>query len=276
VSFTENADDAQPTTEGQGNEGNTGGGSPWADLLSLAPEDHRGTFEERFREWDANYTRTSQEASQYRSQWQPFEQAGLNQYDPQQLAEHLQMLQDPDAVRAWVEQTYGAPPQPEPAPEPFDPYAPDPNAQLEQLLQRQLQPLQAQVEQFSQWREQQEAQAREQAARESTTQAIAELQSKHEADIPDALKENFQELISRFSLPYAEEGGSAQQAIERGWQDFQNMVNQIEKAALQAKVDAPSPAEGGGMADVSPDKLKWGKQVQDTALEALRSMNQRQ
>ena len=42
----------------------------------------------------------------------------------------------------------------------------------------------------------------------------------------------------------------------RAWEDLQRMRNEIEKQALQKKVGAPDPAEGGGVPDVSPDKMK--------------------
>lgn len=270
------ADNVQPD-EGQGSEG-TSGGSPYADYLSRIPEEYRGEVEPVFQDWDRNVTRRFQEASEYRKQWEPYE--SLREQDPQYWQEARAFAEaarnDPAALREWLDQNHGRPEAPQPAQPEADPYAPyDPNAELKQLLESQLSPLQEQLQGLTQWQQQQIEQAQLREAQRSADSAIDDLMQKHQDAIPEPLRENFKEIISRFSLPFAEEGGSAAQAVERGWQEYQQMVNQIEKATLQAKVDAPAPAEGGGLPDVSPEKTAWGKETTAAALEAWRAMNRR-
>lgn len=277
MSFTDpNAEPVQPDP-GQGGE-STGGGSPWADLLDRVPEDARGDFESRFRDWDSNYTRTSQEYSEHKKAWEPYEQAGVTQYPADQIPAAFNLLNDPEQLKTWYEQTYGPltpEQQQQQAPE-ADPYGfQDPaQQQLEQLLEQKLGPVSQQLEQLGQWRQQFEQQQHVAQIQSQLDAEINALKEQHGANLPEPVRENFEDIIERFGGKYAEAGDSPKQVVAKAWADWQNYANAIEKAVLQSKVDAPKPAEGGGVADVTPQtRSRMDKQMQADAVEFLKQSN---
>jgi hypothetical protein len=155
-----------------------------------------------------------------------------------------------------------------------DPYGyQDPNAQLEQLLQKQLGPVQQQLQQLADWRAQFEQQSHEQQIANALQAEVAALKDQHAAHLPEEVQKNFEDTIERFAMRYAQPGADPKQVIAKAWADFESLSNQIEKAALQRKVDAPAPAEGGGVADVNPEQIRTLKAAGPVALEALQAMN---
>ena len=271
MSITEpSAEPVQPEA-GQGSEG--AGGSPWADLLDRIPEESRGDFENRFREWDANYTRTSQAHAEYEKTWKPYADAGVSQYDPQDIQAAFQLLQDPQAARQWLDQQYGPVAAPEAPQDPYGGFEDPSQQQLEQLLESKLGPIAQQMEQIAQWRQEQEQRALHDQVDRQIAQAIDDLKAKEIDKLPEPLREQFDELIDRFGSKYAEPGADPKQVVAQAWQDILNYVNAIEKSVLQSKANAPAPAEGGGVADVTPQKITRVKDVSEAAVEFLRQNN---
>ena len=264
---TDTTDVVQPDP-GQGDQ--AGGGSPWADLLELAPEESRGTFEDRFREWDSNYTRTSQEASEYRKTWEPYEQAGVSQYSPQDISAAFQLLNDPAQARTWLDQTYG-PVAPQPAPElqqqefgQFDQFGDQ--AQLKTLLEQQLTPLQQQVELMNQrWQQQEQQLALAEGQRVIDSQ-FSEIEEKQGSRLDPQTRE----LIETWANKYIET--DPQHAIPRAWDDYQKWVGGIEKRAFESKAAEQKPAaESGGRPDVTLPQIKTLKDAEKYALEQMRA-----
>ena len=264
MSFTDQeAEPVQP--EGQGGEG-TGGGSPWADLLDRTPEDSRELFESRFRDWDANYTRTSQELADAKKQWE-----GI---DRQQVDAAFQLLSDPEAARNWLDQQYGPlqAAQPEPAaPDPFTGFEDPSQQQFEQLLKSQLGPLQQRLEEYDQRWQQMEQQAQVEQIQSQIDAEISTLAEQHGKSLPEGV--DIKDVVERYGSKYADAGANPKEVVARAWGDFQAHLNAIEKAVLQSKVDAPKPAEGGGVPDVTPTQHRRVKDAAVDAEEFLRNMN---
>lgn len=275
------AEPVQPD-EGQG-DGEAAGGSPWESYLERFPEEVRDTAAEAFREMEGNATKRFQEHSEYRKTWEPYEQLGVSQVSPEDVQWALQFRQaaveNPQAIQQWFDayaQEHGLTPQQAAAEiqQQQDDLGYDPSQQqLDQMLKQHLSPLQQQVEQMSQWRTQIEEQAHQDQITRALDTEVAALKAKHADSLPDELKERFDDVIERFAMKYAQPGADPKRVIALAWQDFESLSNQIEKAALQGKVDAPAPAESGGVPDVSPDKIHSFKQAESVAAEFLRNSN---
>ena len=262
------ADPVQPEDAGQGGEGT--GGTPYAEYLDRIPEDARGVAEEAFRAWDANYTRHQQEASEYRNQWEPFEQAGIRQYTPDHLSWALQVAQaaqnDPAALRTWLDQTHGPLAPPEPTQPQADEFGfQDPQQQLNALLEQRLAPFQQQMEQLAQWREAQEQQAALQSGQQVIDQQFGEIEAKHGKLDPET-----RELVEAIATTkYADT--DPMNAIPRAYRDYEAFVNQVEKRTLQGKVDQPKPPEGAGPPNSAPEKVTTLAEAGALAREQLRA-----
>jgi len=277
LSFTDpTADPVQPDP-GQGEPGTSD--APYAEYLNRIPEDARGQVEPIFKEWDANTTRRFQEHSEYRKTWEPYEQAGVQQHNPESVQWALQFLQaaetNPQAIQQWFDayaQERGLTPaqaaeQVAQDPGTFgDPYG-DQSQQLSELLKQQLSPLQQQLEQMTQWREQQETAVREQEAQRFIHGQMDELRSKH----PSEFTKEAEGYVEAFLSKYIE--SDPRNAVPRAWADYQTLVNEISKQVLQPKADAPAAPESGGAPDVTPKPIKTLKEAEAVALARLREAN---
>lgn len=268
------ADPAQP--EGQG--GEASGGSPWESYLDRFPEEVRDTAADAFREMEGNATKRFQEHSEYRKSWEPYEQLGVNQQDPQALQWALQLAElaqgDPQGFKQWYEgyaqqnglQANAVEDQPAGVDE-FN-YQ-DPQQQLESLLEQRLSPFQQQLEQISSRFEQQEEQARQQEASQFIEGQLAELAKTHGDEFD-------REAVELFLPHFVEQARTAEdlkRAVPQAFEMFQTQRNKWQKAAFQSKVDAPAPAEGGGVPDMSTEKPKTISEVRASAVEFLRNGN---
>lgn len=273
MSYTEpNADAVQPEA-GQGDAG-AAGSPPYADYLTRVPEEVRGDIEPIFKEWDSNVSRKFSEHATYRKQWEPYEQAGINQYTADQLQWAIQTLSNPDQARQWLDQTYG-PVQQQETPQEPNPYEyHDPQQQaLEQLLTQKLGPLEQQLQQFNDWRTQLEQQQHEQHVNSVIMAEIEKLHQQHLTNLPEPLreKEAFADLIDRLGSKYATAGADPVQVVQRTWADFQALQNQFGTAAIQGKLEQPAPAVEGGTADLSPEKITSLREASRIALQQMRA-----
>ena len=262
MSYTDpSADVVQP--EGQGDEGEVGS-PPYADYLTRIPEEARGAAEEAFKDWDARTTQRFQEAADLRKTWEPYQEAGVNRYDPQAVQWALNFMEasqaNPGAVKEWYEQyatengLQSAEPPPDPTAEyqPYDEYG---NQQgFEQALQSALGPIQSQLEGLTQFQQQAEQQAAEAEAMQYVDGQLSELRDRH----PDAFKDTgpygAEQMVTRLLPHYIDT--DPLNAVPRAFDDYRAIVGQIEKNALQPKVDAAPPALGGGAINGAVEESK--------------------
>lgn len=256
-------DDPVQPEPGQGGDAT---GTPYQEYLDRIPEEVRGEVEPVFKDWDANFTRRSQEFADYKRGWEPFEQLGVNQRDPaavQWAMQFVDALEDPGAIKTWYEQ-YAQERGLTPAAAQDESEYIDPATQalVEQQLQAQLAPLARQLEEVSAWRSAQEQQAAEQQALSDIKTQMADLKAKH----PDEFNAD---MVEKFVAPYIE--SDPEHAVQRAFTDWQTMRNQLEKDFLQSKADTPAAAEGGGTPAAAPDGIKSLKEAAEAAMEQLRA-----
>lgn len=269
-------DVAQPDPEGQGDGGNQG--APYQEYLDRIPEEARDEAEAAFKAFDANTTRKFQDAAEFRKQWEPLADTGVNSLSSDEVAwlvQFRQAMEDPQVMQQWWDgyaaQNGLTPKQAEEAQAAAaDEYGfQDPNQQqLEQLLEQRLGPLSQQLEQFSTRFDQQDQQAREADAARFIDGQVTGLEEKH-----GAFDDQTKQLINTLAGAYIE--SDPMNAIPRAYEDLQRWRNDVEKSALQAKVDAPKPAESGGVPLVTPEQYKRidDPGVKNAAIEFLQHSN---
>lgn len=273
MSFSDQADDVRPDS-GEGDGGASD--APYAEYLNRIPEEYRAEVEPAFKEWDGQVTRRFQEAAEFRKQWEPFQDTGVHEMQPDEVKWALQVAEaaqnNPAALREWLDQNHPVEAPQQDYGTTYDQYA-DPNAQTIQQLQQQLERVQQQLQQGDQrWQdfELQTQHARDAAIMEAEIAAIKEA---HGSELPPKVLEDFDDLMITFGGKHAVPGADPKQVVAKTWADIQRYFNAVEANALNRKVNDPNPAEGGGMPDVNPDKLQYGKAVESQAAELLRGWN---
>jgi hypothetical protein len=276
VSVTDPASDAAQPDEGQDGEGTSG--APYQEYLDRIPEELREDVEPVFRDWDGQVTKRFQDAAEFRKQWEPLQDTGIHKYDPGDVAWMVQFreaLNDPQSIQQWFDSyakengltSAQAQQQLEQAVDDYE-YQ-DPSQQnFERLLEDKLNPLLQKLEQYDgRFAEQEQQKALADAERIINGQ-ITELEQKH-----GEFNEETKELINTLAGRYID--SDPMNAIPRAYDDLQRWQNNVEKSALQAKVDAPAPAEGGGIPSVTPDQHKRidSPGVKEAAIEFLRNGN---
>lgn len=290
MSFTDQSADGVQPDSGQGESG----GQPYADYLDRVPEEVRGDIEPIFSDWNSHVNKQFEQHAGYRKQWEPYEQLGVHEQNPENLQALLDFQQalenNPQGVWEWAQgyaKERGLYEEPAPAEQPAEDFSYlDPNQQYEKVLEQKLGPLQKQFEQFEQWRNQLEEAAREQQEQQEHERQVAEISSaleheigqlaeKHAANLPEKMREQFGDILERFAYPYADEGLAPGEVVQKAFADFQNWQNLLQTDALQAKVDAPAPAQSGGTPDGSPPSLGKGRdalrEAEKIAREQLRA-----
>lgn len=263
----------QPEVEGQGDGGQTNP-APYQQWLDRIPEAVRGEVEPVFKEWDSNVTHKFQEAAEYRKQWEPYQQIGVHEADPEAVQWALQFYQaaqaDPQAIQSWYEayaQQHGI----TPAQAAAELQQETPSADFEYVdpgvaaLKAQLEQTQQQLQGLASWREQQEQQARIAEANSYIESQMDEMAKKH----PGEFNRSY---VEKLVAQYVET--DPRNAVQRATQDFLALRAEIEKSALQAKVDAPAPAESGGVANTAAAPIRTMAEASRIALEQIRAANQ--
>jgi hypothetical protein len=278
VSFTDPAEPVQPEIEGQGDEAS--GGSPWESYLTRFPEEARDTAAEAFREMEANANKKFEGHAEFRKQWEPLSETGVNQLPAQDvswLVQFRQALDNPEVMQQWWEgyaRENGltvAEAKAEAAPTEDEFGFQDPQQLVEKLLEERLGPVSKQLEQFSSMFEAQGQQQREQEASHYIDGQVTALEKEHNSG--NRFDEETREILNTLAGKYIE--SDPMNAIPRGWQDYQKLINTIEKSTLNGKVNQLAPAEAGGIPSVTPESHKRidSDGVKDAALEFLRNNN---
>lgn len=248
-------------------QGGASEGTPYSEYLDRIPAELRDQVEPVFKSWDSNVTRRFQELSSAGRRWEPFEQAGLHQYDPQslqQLVEFAQMAEsNPEAYTSWLREQASAAgllstQQDE------DTYI-DPAIEklVEQRFEKQFGPLQQQVQQFQSWQQQQEMARAQQQHTEQINTRLDELARQH-GEFPRPAVEKF---ISNYI------DSDPQNAVDRAFGDYQQLVADIEKQVFASKLSQPGTPETSGTPDAHAQPITSLRDAAAIATERLRQQN---
>lgn len=228
------------------------GDAPYAEYLNRIPEEHRPLVEPIFKEWDGNVTKRFQEHAERLKAWEPYQEAGLDRYDPQtltQLVEFAQQLSDPVAYRDWVAEQAARLGLVDAGDE-GDMFGEDDllDPTVKSLLEQQAAQFNEQIEALKSQLGEFQTQAQRQAQQQLWEQQFAELAREHgELD---------RDVIEAFAARYADD---PQNAIMRGFEDYQKLQGRIEQSLLNSKrnnTGGPSTLPGAAPPPKEPESLE--------------------
>jgi hypothetical protein len=239
------------SSEGQGQ-------APYSEYLDRLPEDIRGDVEPIFKDWDSNVTKKFQEAAEFRKQWEPFSDLGLNDV-PREEVENLLALRelaanDPEQFDAWLAET---------ARERGLIEAIEDESLYEdesEPMDDRLSPLQSKLEQLEAWKEEQEYEARVAEATKLVEQQVVEASQKH-PDVP-------QELAEQFLASFAE--SDPENAVSLAFEAAEKWMAQIQQGMVQDKLAQPEAAEQGQKVDGSAERITSFAEASQAALARLK------
>lgn len=210
--------------------------------LSTVDEALRPAVEQHLKQIEENANKRFREHADFKKAWQPYEELGLNQVDPEQLThvlEFISQLQEEDtakdAVRALATEL-GL----QFAEEPADAGEPDPVAQLDTRLAR-----------LEAWEASQQEAKDLAAAQEAIRAEWAEVQAAHGAEFSKEEAEDLASLAGRF----AEEDAP----VKAAYAFLQRIKGATETALVKQKALEPKPAARGGRASTAatpPDSFE--------------------
>jgi hypothetical protein len=291
VSFTDPTADAVQPDPGQGGSG-AAGDPPYAEFLNRVPEELRGQVEPVLRDWDGQVTQRFQEASDFRRQWEPYVETGINRYDPSAVQWAMQFYEasqaNPEGVKAWYEAyakengLESAQPPPDPTQgqqqSPYQTYDEFGQAQdtqaIENALKAQLAPITNALEGLTRFQQQTEAQQREADAERFLAGQLSELREKHPDAFADTGPYGAEKMIGRLREHYID--SDPLNAVPRAFADYQAIIAQVEKNALQEKVNQPPPALSAGMTNASAEPIKTLSEAREGATAFLQRAMQQQ
>lgn len=268
------ADDVQPADAGQGADTTDSG---LYDLDSVAPE-IREAVAPHLKAIEGNVTKKFQEAADYRKQWSPYEEIGLNNLQPDQvkgLLEFAEMANDPEQFGQWWEtagKEMGL----------FDKFTPDSSVEdleleddlspekVQELIEKQVAEKIGPIEQTLQ---QQQMQSKEAQANEEIASAMGSIRGENSSLFEGDEDGKVENRIARLAYSYSDDNSlSATEMIQKGFEDYKEMIEAGEKGLFQQKANQPKPPEGPGGADTSPEKVSSfsDPRLKQAAIERLR------
>jgi hypothetical protein len=174
-----------------------------------------------------------------------------------------------------------APPPPDPTQQQQPPYqtydefgqAQDTQA-IENALKAQLAPITNALEGLTRFQQQTEAQQREAEAERFLAGQLDELRQKHPDAFADTGPYGAEKMIGRLREHYIET--DPLNAIPRAFADYQAIIAQVEKNALQQKIDQPPPALSSGMTNAGAEPIKTLSDAREGATAFLQRAMQQQ
>jgi hypothetical protein len=227
--------------------------------LSSVPEELRPQVEPHLKAIQANVTKSFQDAAAFRRQWEPYDELGLRDIQPDQIKQLLdfaEMTQDQERFAEWwkeVGNELNLMPD-EGSLEEFD----DEPTDRERELQGRIDELE---QKFSGEFEERDNRAAEERAMQTIQQTMDGLVKEH--------GEFDREVVAALSERYAED--DPENCIKRGFEDYQRIRSEGEKGLFDKKAGQPSPPEGGGgKPDTTPSPITNFEDAKAAARERLR------
>lgn len=246
-----------------------GGNDPSGGLYDLAsvPEDLRPHVEPHLKAIEANITKKLQENAESLKRWEPFDEMGIADIDPQalqQLLEFAEMAQDEQKFAQWYKETgerLGLAGQDEDDDLDLDFEDDLTPEKIETLIAK---AVAENFEPIKQGLQEREAKEAEQAALAEITNTLDQLREEHGADLDT-------DAITQLALAYVDD--DPDNAIARGFEDYQRLVGNAEGGLFAKKVNQPGTPEGAGRASTAPPKITTFEQAKVAALDRLKADN---
>lgn len=234
--------------------------------LASVPEDLRPHVEPHLKAIEANITKKLQENAESLKRWEPYDELGVADIDPQalqQLLEFAELTQDEDKFAEWYKETgerLGLNQEPEADDLDFDIAEDELTPQkIEELIAK---AVSENIEPVKQSLQEREAKEAEQAATAEITETLNELKAEHGDDLDT-------DAILQLAYAYADE--DPDNAITRGFEDYQRLVGKGEAGLFAKKVAQPETPEGPGRASNAPEKITTFADAKAAALDRLKA-----
>lgn len=220
--------------------------------LNDVPEDVRDHVVPHLKAMEGGITKKFQEAADYRKSWEPYEELGLRDMQPdqvKQLLDFASMANDPTQFDDWLKTAAeargllnGNGSADDLGLEDLDEMSAE---KIEELVAKQTQPI----------KEALENQSREQAVAGAEEEVQTSLQGirKDNPDLPETAEDAIEQLAYRYTDD--ESNLSASEIIAKGFEDYKNLIGQGEKGLFEQKTKQPAPAEGAGAAVMGDEKI---------------------
>jgi hypothetical protein len=258
-------DEAAPTNGAEPQEGASDASGGLYDLASV-PEDLRPHVEPHLKAIEANITKKLQENAESLKRWEPYDELGIADVDPQalqQLLEFAELTQNEDQFAAWIKDAgerlglFGE--EDDDLGLDFeDDLTPE---KIESLIAK---AVAENIEPVKQSLQEREAKEAEQAALSEITSTLQQIKTDYGDDVDT-------DAVTQLAIAYVDE--DPDNAIMRGFEDYQRLVGKGEAGLFAKKVNQPETPEGAGRASTAPQKITTFEQAKAAALDRLKADN---
>lgn len=252
--------------EGQGTEPSQSDALSELYDLSSVPDEQRPHIEPILQDVQRNVNSKFEQAADYRKQWEPYEELGVNNIDPalmEELVAIAQIAEDEDQLREWWSSLGNERGWYEESDDE------DLDFEDEDISAEELQAFQEVIEKAI---ESKTAPLFEKEREREQQQLLAEADQAISTQL-DELKEKYGEFdeqaVCKLALAY-----DGDDAISKGFEDYQNLIKNAENGVFKSKTDAPTPPEGEGTADVSVENITSFQDAKKAAVARLQGNNQ--
>jgi hypothetical protein len=232
--------------------------------LDDVPAEYRQYVDPIIKEVSTNANKKVEDVNSKLKGWEPYQELGVNEVDPQLMSDLLQFAEiasDEDAFREWWEAVggeygfLGEAPENEDEDEDYDEdedeeVSPEELQQaLDSLIEQRMQP-------FYEAADEQEQERLLSEADQQIGQQLDALREKH-GDFDEA-------AVCKLALAYDEDD-----AVERAFEDYMAIRTSAENGLLEDKSGQPPRPEGSGPANTTPQKITTFAEAKEAAKEKL-------
>lgn len=225
---------------GTGTENGSQGNALHESFISSAPEHLRDTARELVPIWDSYVQRQFTDHANYRKNWEPYEQLGVNELDPGELEELLnfrEIVQDEDQFREWYNNVG----------ELLGDNQGNPNDEGDagdyDLPPELLQAIGSMQQQLNELSQERQMQAEQQALNQTAAEVRQELDQLKAQNSNLDWNEELEDTVCTLALKY-----DSPDALQRGFQDYQKLVGKAENGVFNNRTDPAlrvAPVSGG-------------------------------
>jgi len=242
--------------------------------IEQVPAEYRQHVDPILKEVESNLGKKLQEHAEFRKQWEPYSETGINELDPetvQDLVTLVDIMNDEEQFPEWwrtVGQEMGFLDSLREELAPEDDFDDDLDIDDEGLSEEELaarfeemleQKLGERLEPILSKEQEREQEQMLQQADEQIQEQIDALKEEHGEFDEDAV----------YKLALAYDGPDA---LKQGFEEYQRIVSGAENGLLKDKTGQPPKPEGEGPADTSPKKITDFKDATAAAAERIREM----
>lgn len=237
--------------------------------LSNVPDEQRPHIEPILQDVQRNVNSKFEQAADYRKQWEPYEELGVTDVDPALMEELIaiaQIADDEDALRewwqglgserGWTEDDFDS--DDDFDFEDDDDFSTDDLQKLQESIEKAIEAKTAPL--FEKEREREQERLLAEADREISAK-LDQLKSEY--------GEFDEQAVCKLALSY-----DGDDAIEKGFEDYKNLIKSAQDGVFESKSDAPAPPEGSGVADTTPADITSFADAKQAAVERIKANNQ--